>query len=191
MTPAMLAAPAPARAPAEGSIFPLGALAWAAPATSKDDPSLGLFKNETKVEILDRVSGPFGWDWLKVRGVVADGQTVEAFVRADLIAGTDIKPQPGKRCARDNSSQTYGRTTVYSRDVMSKMTGLRDSYPNDVITQMPPKTFFAIEYSLRARNGWEWHVVRSSDGREGVIRADQLRPAPATLVGDTYFCQSE
>jgi len=173
-----------------GSIFPLGAKAWAAPASNGDDPSVGLFQNGTRVEILDRVPGPFGWDWLKVKGPTNDGQVVEAFVRADLVAGTDIKPQPGVRCARDNGSEEYGRTPVYAKDVMRVMTGLRDTYPDLVIARFPPKSFFPVSHSMRAANGWEWHTVKLTDGREGVVRADQLRPGAASQEGANWICQN-
>jgi hypothetical protein len=193
VAPAAVAAPRPAPAPAsaEGSIFPLGAKAWVAPAAKGDDPSVGLFQAGTKVDILGRVSGPYGWDWLKLKGSTTDGQMVEAYVRADLVAGTNIKPQPGARCARDNGSEEYGRTPVYVKDVMRVMTGLRDARPDLVIARIPSKSWFSVGPSMRAANGWEWHTVRLDDGREGVIRADQLRPGPATRVSDDWVCQKE
>jgi hypothetical protein len=182
--------PAPVTTLGQGTIFPLGAVAWVAPPASTDDASLGVFQNDTRVEILDRVSGPYGWDWLKLKGDTKDGQTVEAFVRADLVAGANIKPQPGVRCARDNGNAEYGRTPVYSRDIIKVMTGLRDSHPDLVIALFQPKTFFTVSRSLRAANGWEWHTVQLPDGRQGVIRADQLRPAPASQQGNDWICQN-
>jgi hypothetical protein len=106
-----------------------------APAANGDDPAVGLFQAGTRVEILDRVNGPYGWDWLKVKGANADGQIVEAYVRSDLIAGANIKPQPGIRCARDNGSEKYGRTPVYTKNIMNVMTGLDDSYPDLVMAR--------------------------------------------------------
>ncbi len=111
----------------EGKIFPFGAKAWAAPAVGTTDPSVGIFSNGTRVEILDRVAGPHGWDWLKVRGLTTGGQTVEAFVRSDLVAGTNIRPQPGTRCAKDNLLEKFGRTPVYDQAVIEAMSGLEDN----------------------------------------------------------------
>ena len=91
-----------------------------------DDPSVGLFPNGARVEILDRVAGPYGWDWLKVRGLTTAGQQVDAYVRSDLVAGTNIKPQPGKRCAKDNLLEKFGRTPVYDQAVIESMGGLED-----------------------------------------------------------------
>jgi len=188
--PAPIDPPARSAALPQGSIFPLGAKAWVAPASNGDDPSVGLFQNGTMVDILDRVQGPYGWDWFKVRGPTNDGQVVEAFVRADLIAGTGIKPQPGFRCARDNGSEEYGRTPVYTKEVMRMMTGLRDTYPDLVMARLPPKSFYTVGPSMRAANGWEWHTVQFADGRQGVVRADQLRPGPASQENGNWICQS-
>ena len=123
-TTAVAAPSAPTNA--EGKIFPLGAKAWASPAVGPNDPSVGLFSNGARVEILDRVAGPYGWDWLKVRGSTTAGQPVEAYVRSDLVAGTNIKPQPGTRCAKDNLLEKFGRTPVYDQAVIEAMSGLED-----------------------------------------------------------------
>ena len=172
----------------EGKIFPLGAKAWAAPAVNPNDPSVGLFPNGARVEILDRVTGPYGWDWLKVRGLTTAGQQVEAYVRSDLVAGTNIKPQPGTRCAKDNLLEKFGRTPVYDQAVIEAMSGLEDTFPGLELTRLPPGTIFSVVSSLRGSNGWEWHKVALQGGRTGVIRADQLRVAPATFENGSWNC---
>ena len=173
----------------EGKIFPFAVKAWVAPAVGANDPSVGLFKYGVQVEILDRVAGPYGWDWLKVKGVTDSGQTVEAYVRSDLVAGTDIKPQPGMRCARDNLTETFGRTPVYDPAVIEAMTGLEETFPRLEFLRLAPGTIFTAGPSVRGANGWEWHKVSLRDGRTGVIRADQLRVGQATFENGSWKCE--
>ena len=168
--------------------MPLGAKAWAAPAVSPNDPSVGVFSNGARVEILDRVMGPYGWDWLKVRGLTNAGQQVEAYVRSDLVASINIKPQPGTRCAKDNLLEKFGRTPVYDQAVIEAMSGLEDTFPGLELTRLSPGTIFRVVSSLRGSNGWEWHKVALQGGRTGVIRADQLRVAPATFEDGSWNC---
>jgi hypothetical protein len=68
------------------------------------------------------------------------------------------------------------------------MTSLEDTFPRFEMGRLVPGSTFTIGPSVRAANGWEWHRVALSDGRRGVIRADQIRVAPATLQNGSWTC---
>jgi hypothetical protein len=176
---------------------------WPGGVVLRDQPGegsiVGYLESGSKIEVIERVQGLYGWEWLHVRssnylyGGKLNNGPIEAYIRSDLVAGKSLKPQAGVRCARARNDAAFGgNTPIYKTNAIEKITELYDADGKPVINEdliiqrLEPGKLFQVNQSIRASNGWEWHRVVGSPA--GVVRADQFYVGTATNKGGDWIC---